>query len=110
MESIEGPAQTGEQSAALVAFGEVVVHSGTPAWSELAVDVVRHPAGGPPVVPLETLSIQQSAHSTSDPLGLGKGSHTISRVLPRTDGNTSTGRAMREKSAKRPASWRGTPH
>ncbi|HEY1515246.1 MAG TPA: aldo/keto reductase [Solirubrobacteraceae bacterium] len=35
--------------------------------------------------PLEALSIQQSAHSTSDPLGLGKGSHTVSHAYGKGD-------------------------
>jgi aryl-alcohol dehydrogenase-like predicted oxidoreductase len=37
------------------------------------------------VFPLEALSIQQSAHSTSDPLGLGKGSHTVSHAYGKGD-------------------------
>jgi hypothetical protein len=87
MQSIQRPAQTGEQPTTLGALAEMVLQSRASRRRKFPVQVVGHPAPGPPVIPPETLSVQQIAHHTSDPLSRAKGSHLPhpGNVASRTD-------------------------
>jgi hypothetical protein len=69
MQRCEYETQPGQQTTALGALAEVVLHSAPMPCDELPIEVCRHLAGSPPVVAPEAQSVQELAHYSCDPLG-----------------------------------------
>jgi len=62
MQAIHRPAQILEQPATAFAFAQVAFDPTAPARTELSIEIVRHAAPRPPVIPPKAFSIQHATH------------------------------------------------
>lgn len=74
MQAGDDRAQAGEQATAVLAFGEVALHSGSCPPGEVAVEVAGHASRRPLMVAIEARTVRQLAHLASDPVIEERGS------------------------------------
>jgi len=78
MQGADDRAEAGEQATAILALGEVALHSRPGAAGEVTVEVPGHPCRRPLMVAFEPRMAGQLAHLASDPVNEERGSRLAS--------------------------------